>query len=364
MDNKSRVLCEYDTRCTLYRSFALTVKQLLEELIKTESISYNAATCRLKDRDSLDKKIDRKQDKYRSLDELTDIAGVRIITYYSDDIDKVARIVENEFEVDHENSIDKGKSLEPDRFGYCSVHYVVKMSAERLKLREYKAYDGLKCEIQIRTVLQHAWAEIEHDLGYKSEKAIPRDIRRSFSRLAGLLEIGDKEFLEIRGFLSSYTDRIAENIDSNMLDDKELDAVILKELIKTDKNIIEMNSIIRSRTDCTYRVCDSETYYELEISHLHWLGIRTLGELKQMIICNKENALRIAEILLWSDKTKDDSSYIGDTISMFYLCYAELLRNYHDYDSVHQYLNDAHIRFSDDEGFVKQLLDIQKQLNL
>lgn len=83
--------------------------------------------------------------------------------------------------------------MEPDRFGYCSVHYVVEMSQKRLNLYEHQAYEGLKCEIQIRSVLQHAWAEIEHDLGYKSEIAIPKRIRRNFSRLAGLLEIADKE---------------------------------------------------------------------------------------------------------------------------------------------------------------------------
>ena len=65
---------------------------------------------------------------------------------------------------------------------------------ERMVLRENKAFEGLKCEIQIRSVLQHAWAEIEHDLGYKSELTIPKEVRRSFSRLAGLLELGDKEF--------------------------------------------------------------------------------------------------------------------------------------------------------------------------
>jgi ppGpp synthetase/RelA/SpoT-type nucleotidyltranferase len=52
--------------------------------------------------------------------------------------------------------------------------------------------------------LQHAWAEIEHDLGYKTALGVPRNVRRQFSRLAGLLEIADTEFASIRDRLSSY----------------------------------------------------------------------------------------------------------------------------------------------------------------
>jgi len=67
-----------------------------------------------------------------------------------------------------------------------------------LKLSEYALFDKMKCEIQVRTILQHAWAEIEHDLVYKSPADIPFRVRRRFASLAGLLEIADREFESLR----------------------------------------------------------------------------------------------------------------------------------------------------------------------
>ena len=214
MENLDSILKEYDKQCKLYENFANKVKTLVEELVSNKNIPYNSITSRIKARASLEDKITRKNNKYKTLGNITDIAGVRVITYYSDDVDRVAKIIEQNFDVDRDNSIDKRKAMEPDRFGYCSVHYIVQFNQERLNLPENQAYKNIKCEIQIRTVLQHAWAEIEHDLGYKSEFSIPTEIRRNFSRLAGLLEIGDKEFLEIRDFLTRYQKDVTKNIEN------------------------------------------------------------------------------------------------------------------------------------------------------
>jgi ppGpp synthetase/RelA/SpoT-type nucleotidyltranferase len=114
-------------------------------------------------------------------------------------------MVEREFVVDRTNSVDKRTLLDPDRFGYQSLHYVAALSVARTGLAEYGRFTGLRVEIQIRSTLQHAWAEIEHDLGYKSAAGVPRDIRRRFSRIAGLLELADEEFSVIRRDLDAYT---------------------------------------------------------------------------------------------------------------------------------------------------------------
>lgn len=335
MGNKKKIIDQYQERHNIYQNFAAEVEHQLKRILSEENISYNAITYRLKDEESLRGKIDRKNDKYSCLEDLTDIAGVRVITYYSDDVDRVADIVEREFCVDRENSIDKREALEPDRFGYCSVHYVVGMSQERLKLREYQSFEGLKCEIQIRSVLQHAWAEIEHDLGYKNPVALPKQIRRNFSRLAGLLEIADKEFEEIRKFLSSYEKEATETLESESKDeDVEIDAILLKKLTEINTEIIEINSQIEDMMGIKFDDISSPSDYEKSIKKLHWFGINTLNQLYDFIEKNCFYAIKIAKEIINPRyyANEEEKIVIHRTIAFFYLCYAELVTNTKEYD--------------------------------
>jgi putative GTP pyrophosphokinase len=171
---------------------------LAENHLRPHSISY-----RVKKEDDARRKLARR-DKGRILVSLTDMLGLRIITYFRDEVDTVARMIEGEFAIDAENSVDKRKALDPDRFGYLSLHYVAQLASSRVQLVEYRKYAGIKFEIQIRSILQHAWAEIEHDLGYKAPAAVPSSVRRRFSRLAGLLEVADDEFVGIRAELAAH----------------------------------------------------------------------------------------------------------------------------------------------------------------
>jgi hypothetical protein len=107
-------------------------------------------------------------------------------------------------------------------FGYRSLHYVC------------RAEGGLpaeaRFEIQVRTLLEHAWAEIEHDLGYKSPEAIPAAARRRLHRLAGLLELADQEFGAIRRELDAYAAALPERI-SRESEAVPLDRLSLLELL-------------------------------------------------------------------------------------------------------------------------------------
>lgn len=365
MENKSTVMAEYDSKYELYKKFTLEIEHQLRNILDAEGIVYNAVTCRLKGRESLSKKIDRKNDKYSALEDLTDIAGVRVITYYAEDVDKVAEIVGKQFTIDKENSIDKRDALEPDRFGYCSVHYVVEMSQDRLQLREYQAFRGLKCEIQIRSVLQHAWAEIEHDLGYKSEIAIPKGIRRNFSRLAGLLEIADKEFQEIRSFLQSYQNEAPEKVKSEEFQDAEIDAILLQAIITTNPDIAALNEAIGNYFHCPVSSEILTESLESTINTLHWHGIYTVSQLNACIKNNKNNAAIIAEKFSkisqkYAIMSIDTEMLI--TAALSYICYAEMIKKNLDYDQIMQYFTDNNISSSGIvEDFVRCLLQLSKE---
>lgn len=129
---------------------------------------------------------------------MTDISGIRIILYYTDQIEIIDKIIRKNFYVDEANTIDKKTVLDTDQFGYLSYHYVIKINDFRSQLPEWDNFKNFTAEIQVRTVMQHAWAAISHQLEYKKGYEIPSPLRRKLFRLAGLVELADEEFQVVR----------------------------------------------------------------------------------------------------------------------------------------------------------------------
>ena len=195
---------EFTRKRDLYEHFAWAVRDILADAIEPRGLKVNEIQCRAKEIKSLGKKAitpseqNPEEPKYKNpMSDITDLAGVRVITFFPSTVQTVCQLIQEEFEVIEQ--VDHTASAEREqRLGYLSVHYLVRLGSNRKKLAEYKKFDGLTAEIQVRTVLQHAWAEIEHDIRYKSTSTIPQAISRRFMTLAGLLEIADREFEAIQ----------------------------------------------------------------------------------------------------------------------------------------------------------------------
>jgi len=150
---------------------------------------------RVKEIDSFIEKIDRK--KYENPFEQTeDICGIRIICYYQKDVEIINDILKKELEV--KDSQDKEELLELNQFGYRSYHLIASIPSSWFSTPNFRNLKGLKAEIQIRTVLMHAWAEIEHKLSYKKKSHIPDQLKRKLFRLSAKLEESDEQFQEIK----------------------------------------------------------------------------------------------------------------------------------------------------------------------
>lgn len=195
---------QYEKKRQLYDDFAWAVRDILSDAAETRRLKINVIQCRAKERESFARKAATPDEqnlggpKYRNpLSDITDLAGVRVITFFPSTVKQVCELIQEEFDVtervDHTAS-----AVQAERLGYQSIHYVVELAGNRRRLAEYRRFDGLVAEIQVRTVLQHAWAEIEHDIRYKSKSTIPQAISRRFMTLAGLLEIADREFEAIQ----------------------------------------------------------------------------------------------------------------------------------------------------------------------
>ena len=126
--------------------------------------------------------------------DITDLAGVRVITYYVEDVDQVQAVLDTEFEIDWGRSLDKRDQLDPDQFGYLSRHFVARLKEPRASLPEWSPFRELTAEFQVRTALQHAWAAVSHKVEYKSEIEVPFELRRGLHRLSALFELADSQF--------------------------------------------------------------------------------------------------------------------------------------------------------------------------
>ena len=165
LKNKA-IINEYLEKKDAYIKLGNIVSGVLKNKLKQADIDIMAIEHRVKEEQSLEGKLELKGEKYKSLDDITDILGARVICFFSDDVEKVAAIIESLFDIDWANSVNKRNELSPEAFGYLSLHYICKLHADSKYPDDMK---NKKFEIQIRSTLQHTWAEISHDLGYKSE---------------------------------------------------------------------------------------------------------------------------------------------------------------------------------------------------
>lgn len=221
-----------------YEIFTQKLKVLIEDLLKDEGIRFQIVECRTKELKSFREKISRSNKNYsHPLAEITDLSGLRIILYYLEDVELVCDLVKREFNVNSESSIDKGDLLQPNEFGYRSVHFVASLKSDRKALREWRACSDLVAEIQIRTILQHAWAAISHALDYKHEVDVPSASRRQLFRLSGLLELSDEQFSLLRRQRDSLSQQTAERIDKGDITG-EINIVTVGQYIEESDDLI------------------------------------------------------------------------------------------------------------------------------
>ena len=185
----------------------------LKKALDDQGIYVTAIEHRVKTEQSLAGKLLLKGAKYHTIEDITDLVGLRIITFYSDDVDKVATIANKLFVIDWKESVDKRKLHQLNSFGYNSLHYICRLRTG------IPALKSIRFELQMRTALQHVWSTIEHDTGYKGNVKILDEHRRQFSRLSGMLELIDDEFSRLRNEITEYRRNVQSLVQSGKLDD-------------------------------------------------------------------------------------------------------------------------------------------------
>lgn len=247
----------------------LVAEKLISTALDQAIVQHLPIISRIKSKESAREKLFAKAGAEPYL--FTDIIGLRVVVLLDHDIDRASEAVAGIFDIDTANCIDKRRQEKVDSFGYRSLHLVASLGANRKGLPEYTNLCDYKFEIQIRTALQHTWAEIEHKRNYKGRYALPRDLQRRLMLLSGTLELVDSEFSRIAVEAENYLRNLEKDATKSDIDD--LSYLAMKQV---------MESALHEHDRFCTLIFKPESH-EMMRGELERFGVKNLGELKKML---------------------------------------------------------------------------------
>lgn len=180
-----KLVSEYAPLQGKYQSFSELIGGIVGRLAKKVGRKYQMVGCRAKDKDALYEKILRKRrvekKDYKSLSEIEDLAGARIIFYLESD--RRAFIQDLHNELGEKSILSTQEQIKAN--GYRATHMILSLDETRTGLPEYAEFKGLKCELQITSALYHTWSEVEHDITYKPDGDREKLLELGLDRLEG-----------------------------------------------------------------------------------------------------------------------------------------------------------------------------------
>ena len=319
LDLHGQMLMEqYHERQAVYQRLAQVAEETLRQALKKQHVAVIALEHRVKTESSLAGKLELKGAKYHTLDDVTDILGMRVVTFYSDDVDKVAAIVNEIFQVDWSNSVDKRKLHRLDSFGYNSLHYICTLPKSVVDDPDMPLLNELRFEIQMRTALQHVWSTLDHDTAYKGGGvSIPREYQRQFGRLAGMLELVDDEFSRLRNVLTDYRRQMLALEASGQLDKVDLNSDTFRRYLEAQP-FARLNKRIAAINQAELYPVPMMPFLRV----LQKLGFETLGEVNRLIEEHSDDAYRLAVSQLGTT----DLDILSENIGLQNLCFVYVLK--------------------------------------
>ncbi len=205
---------QYQTLHPRFVTYADFLKDLLNQAAR-EHAPLAIVEARAKQICSFAEKCQRKRAAHNDpVRQFTDLCGARVITHTYAEVEAMCQFIEKFFDIDAANSVKISQRLRPSEFGYRSIHYIVQLNPEKLARSEITKLipvellpspeNPMKAEIQVRTLLEHAWAAFSHERIYKGLKRVPSSWERELAGLAAMLEEADKAFMRIQAGLQTY----------------------------------------------------------------------------------------------------------------------------------------------------------------
>lgn len=288
-----------------YSQFIPGYKSLAEMLERTfknqlDSHKIHAVTSRAKELKSLIGKIvekSAKEEHYESLEDITDLCGVRVITNMASDVDLIAEEIRKLGFIIDDNNYKDHRDKEPNDFGYLSLHLVLSVGEGFSKFDDYDSVKGLKAEVQIRSILQHAWAEMEHSFGYKSKDKLPKHLKRYVNRLSAVLESADLDFVKLKAEKDEYLANSKKQI--------EVDALNIGNLIAGNDVMNEIRAMLWTKYQVAFSIRKN---YETIFKKLEFFKIGTIKDLEDVLSKHHNNFVKFVDLLF--ERRRDNRKHI------------------------------------------------------
>lgn len=256
------------------------------------------------------KKIRRKKLTFDHITELKDFLGLRIILLFKKDVAKVVKCIEDNFiSVDGNENKDE---IDVEKFGYQSIHCVVKTSEEWHSIPTLSDGKLFNIEIQIRTLSQHIWAAASHKLQYKIEDQIPKPLQRTINRISAILELVDLEFDRV---LCQRDDYIAD-VESEAENLTKVNSILNIEILRViSKKHLPQDNLA------------SEDEYSQLLCELNENGVLTTSELIDIINNNLDGVNEFDKyVASYTIKNKDNREIKDLWLAGRYFTDVELIR--------------------------------------
>ncbi|WP_028280133.1 hypothetical protein [Arthrobacter sp. H5] len=174
-----------------------SIRSALKARLDDDGLNYHAVDCRVKESPSLESKLLRRQDdghpKYPDgFSQIDDVIGARVITFLESEVTRAIDSLTGAYKV-IERVNKTAEQKEKGAFGYSGQHLILEIDPQNTPGGCHNI-KGQRSEVQIRTILQHAWAEFEHDVRYKNVGTAPPEINRAFTLASGLIELAGEQF--------------------------------------------------------------------------------------------------------------------------------------------------------------------------
>lgn len=248
MNRQEQIEEQYEKEKPMYLAWGKFVVNSIFRQLDLSPVEYNKlikipVKPRLKETASLVQKAFFRNKAYKDpYNEITDKVGVRFVVMVTCQIKRISDVVEASklWSWSKDKDYESVREQHPEVFEYESVHYIVKAN-EDFKYNNVEIRKDTPCEIQIRTLEQHAYAELSHDYFYKSNNEIENRMKRYLARSSALNETTDLMFEEVYDMIENEKEEYYKlnTLLKSIYDFKDYDEELNRSIYNSIKNMYE-----------------------------------------------------------------------------------------------------------------------------